>query len=267
MTNSSAQPTRLKRALVTGGAKRIGRGIALDLARHGWSVAVHYNGSAQDAERVVDLLKEGGATQAVALQADLNDAAATSDLLPAAAAVLGPLDLLVNNASLFFDDTAREFDLDLWARHHAVNLRAPVMLAGAFAAQVPDQTDGMVVNLIDQRVWRPNPTFFSYTVSKAALWNATQTLAQALAPKVRVNAIGPGPVLRSIHQTDAEFAAECDATLLRRGTSPEEIARTIRFLLDAPAVTGQMLALDGGQHLAWETPDVLAGTLPAGTQT
>lgn len=254
---SSAEHPR-KTVLITGGAKRVGRGIARDLARHGWCVGVHYNGSGGDAEALVEVLRADGAPDAAAVQADLGDPAATAQLIPNAVARLGQLNLLVNNASLFLDDHPSEFDLALWDRHQAINLRAPVMLASAFAAQVPANAHGLVVNMIDQRVLRPDPTFFSYAVSKAALWNATRMLAQGLAPRVRVNGVAPGPVLQSIHQTAEDFAAECASTLLKRGTTPEEIARTIRFLLDAPAVTGQMLALDGGQHLAWDTTDTKA---------
>ena len=144
----------------------------------------------------------------------------------------------------------------MWDAQLAVNLKAPVFLAKAFAAALPAGAEGNIVNIVDQRVWKPTPRFFSYAASKSALWNVTRTLAQALAPRVRVNAIGPGPVLKSAHQSDEEFRRQCEATILRRGTTPDEIARAVRFILDAPAMTGQMIALDGGQHLAWETPDV-----------
>ncbi|MEZ5849914.1 MAG: SDR family oxidoreductase [Hyphomicrobiaceae bacterium] len=173
------------------------------------------------------------------------------------AARLGPLTCLVNNAAVFLDDRMGTIDAAQWDRQHAINLRAPVLLAQAFAAQLPEGADGLVVNMIDQRVWKPTPQFFSYGVAKAGLWAATRTMAQALAPRIRVNAIGPGPVLRSVHQSEADFAQEQAATPLGRGTSGEEIARAVRFLIDAPAMTGQMIALDGGQHLAWRTPDIV----------
>ncbi len=242
--------------LVTGAARRIGRSIALDLARHGWTVGVHYAGSARDAEHVVaEIARHGG--RAMALKADLADAEAVAALVDACAEQLGALTCLVNNAALFLDDRIGTLDPAQWDRQHAVNLRAPVLLAQAFAAQLPAGVNGLVVNVIDQRVWRPNPQFFSYSVAKAALWAATRTMAQALAPRIRVNAIGPGPVLRSVHQTESEFAQEQAATLLGHGTSGDEIARAVRFLIDAPAMTGQMIALDGGQHLAWRTPDIV----------
>lgn len=157
---------------------------------------------------------------------------------------------------MFRDDDLANLDPTQWNAQFAVNLRAPVFLAKAFAAELPAATAGNIVNIIDQRVWKPTPRYFSYTASKLALWDATRTLAQALAPRIRVNAIGPGPVIKNAHQTDEEFQAQCEATILGRGTSPQEIAAAIRFILNAPAMTGQMIALDGGQHLAWQTPDV-----------
>jgi NAD(P)-dependent dehydrogenase (short-subunit alcohol dehydrogenase family) len=169
-----------------------------------------------------------------------------------------PVTLLVNCASLFHDDridtlTAQSFDA-----HIAANLRAPVLLAQAFAKALPADRRGLIVNMIDQRVWRLTPQFFSYTLSKAALWAATQTMAQALAPRIRVNGIGPGPTLPSIHQSAEQFAAEASSVLLGHGASPEEIAGALGYLIDAPSVTGQMIAVDGGQHLAWRTPDILS---------
>ena len=181
-------------------------------------------------------------------------AGAVAALVPAAAAALGPLGVLVNNASLFETDAVGQLDPDLWDRQFAVNLRAPVFLSQAFAAQVAGE--GVIVNIVDQRVWKLTPRFFSYTLTKAALWTATRTLAQALAPKVRVNAVGPGPTLPSARQTPEDFARQRAALLLARGPSPEEIADAVGFILRARAMTGQMIALDGGQHLAWQTPDV-----------
>jgi NAD(P)-dependent dehydrogenase (short-subunit alcohol dehydrogenase family) len=190
------------------------------------------------------------------LQADLADAVAVARLLPACAAALGPVTHLVNNASLFVYDDITTLTVDNWDRHHAVNLRAPIQLAQALAGQLPSSTVGHIINIIDQRVWKPTPHFFSYAASKAGLWCVTQTLAQGLAPRVRVNAIGPGPLLQSVHQSAADFEAQAAAVPLQRGTSPDEIAAAVRFLDLAPAVTGQMIALDGGQHLAWQTPDI-----------
>jgi NAD(P)-dependent dehydrogenase (short-subunit alcohol dehydrogenase family) len=154
-----------------------------------------------------------------------------------------------------FDDI-KSLDPKVWDVQLAVNLKAPVFLAKALASHLPEGESGNVINIVDQRVWKPTPRFFSYAASKMGLWNVTRTLAQALAPRIRVNAIGPGPVLKSALQTDEEFRRQCEATILGRGTTPAEIAAAIRFILDAPAMTGQMIALDGGQHLAWDTPDV-----------
>lgn len=193
---------------------------------------------------------------AAALRADLADAAATSGLVPACAAALGAPTCLVNNASLFLQDTLAGLDARQWDLQLAVNLRAPVLLAQAFAAHLPPQTAGNIINMIDQRVWQPTPHFLSYATAKAGLWWTTRTLAQALAPHIRVNGIGPGPVLANGYQTPEQFERQCAATPLERGSTPEEIAAAVRFILDAPALTGQMIALDGGQHLAWQTPGI-----------
>jgi NAD(P)-dependent dehydrogenase (short-subunit alcohol dehydrogenase family) len=193
---------------------------------------------------------------AAVLEANLADAAEVEGLIPACAAALGAPTCLINNASMFVYDDITSLDPKVWDAQLAVNVKAPVFLSRAFAAALPAGATGNIVNMVDQRVWKPTPRFFSYAASKMALWNVTRTLAQALAPRIRVNAIGPGPVLKSAHQTDEEFRRQCEATILGRGTTPEEIARAVRFILDAPAMTGQMIALDGGQHLAWDTPDV-----------
>jgi NAD(P)-dependent dehydrogenase (short-subunit alcohol dehydrogenase family) len=240
-------------ALVTGAARRIGRALALEAAAAGHDVAVHYRGSREEAHAVADEIRAAG-RRAHCLPADLGSAREAHDLLPRAVDALGPVTLLVNNASLFLDDSIGSLTDETWAAHIDANLRAPVLLAQAFAAQPGAQ--GLIVNLIDQRVWKPNPLFFSYTVSKAGLWAATRTLAQALAPRIRVNGIGPGPTLPSIHQTADDFAAEARHTLLQRRATPDELRAALRFFIESPSVTGQMIAVDGGQHLAWRTPDV-----------
>jgi NAD(P)-dependent dehydrogenase (short-subunit alcohol dehydrogenase family) len=244
-------------ALVTGAARRIGRAIALDLAEAGYAVAVHCNGSRAEAEDVAEEIRHGQGRAAV-IQADLADLAAVARILPEAEAALGPVSVLVNNASLFERDEILSLDPDLYARHMAVNLTAPVFLARDLAARLPAERDGVVVNMIDQRVWRLTPMFFSYTLAKSALWTATQTLAQALAPRIRVAGIGPGPTLANVRQQPADFRRQTDAVLLRRGPALGEITGAVRFILESPSFTGQMLALDGGQHLAWETPDVVS---------
>lgn len=247
----------MKTALVTGAARRIGAGIARELAAQGWAVAIHHRASPEEAQALVAEIEAAGG-RATVVAADLSDMPSLQALIPRCAQLLGvPVTCLVNNASLFEEDALETLDPARWAAHQDVNVTAPVFLTRAFAAALPHGASGNVINIVDQRVWRPVPLFYSYSVSKAALWAATQMAAQALAPRIRVNAIGPGPVLRSIHQTDEQFARQAAATPLERGTSPAEIARAVTFILDQPAMTGQMIALDGGQHLAWRTPDVI----------
>lgn len=240
-------------ALVTGAARRIGREIALHAARAGWDVAIHHGSSQQDAETVAAEVRALG-RRAVVLQADLSDVVAAHALIGHASEALGPLTLLVNNASVFQDDRLDTVTGESWSLHMDVNLRAPVLLAQAFAAQAPEGSS--IVNLLDQRVLKPDPRFFSYALSRAGLHWATTTMAQALAPRIRVNAVAPGPTLKSIHQTEADFEAEWSAVPLARPVDPAQIAETVIWLAQAPAVTGQTLAVDAGQRLAWRTPDV-----------
>lgn len=242
--------------LITGAARRIGRAVALDLGRRGWRVAVHYHTSRSEAEEVVALIRQNGG-EAVAIAADLTDETAVQALVPQATAALGPLTCLINNASPFENDNVATATRASWNLHIETNLRAPFVLTQAFAAQFPDGAEGNIINMLDQRVWRLNPHFVSYTVSKAGLWVLTQTMAQALGPRIRVNGIGPGPAMKSKRQSEAHFHRQQSATILGRGPTPEEICDAVRFLLGARSVTGQMIALDGGQHLAWETPDVV----------
>jgi NAD(P)-dependent dehydrogenase (short-subunit alcohol dehydrogenase family) len=240
--------------MITGGAKRVGREIALDFARHGWAVGIHFrNSEAAAHELVAQIRAEGG--RAVALRADLANEDQVERLLPAATAALGPLRCLVNNASTFERDEALDATRASWDLHLESNLRAPFVLIQHFARQLERGAEGNVINIIDERVWNLTPHFLSYTLSKAALWTLTQTLAPALAPTIRINAVGPGPVLPSVHQSAASFNRLCATLPLQRGTSPEEICRAIHFILAAPAMTGQMIALDGGKHLGWLMPD------------
>ena len=253
-------------ALVTGSARRIGRAMALDLAAQGWAVAVHYNGSAIEAEAVVAEARAAG-VRAEAVQADLLDHAAVDGLVARAAEALGqPLTLLVNNASIFEHDTLETATRESWNRHVDSNLWAPFRLTQAFAAQAPEagrDAEGLpvaracVVNMIDQRVHKLTPEFMTYTIAKMGLWAFTRTAAQALAPRIRVNAIGPGPTMQGARQSAGHFARQRSATPLQRGASPADMVAGLRYILSADALTGQMLALDGGQHLAWQTPDVL----------
>jgi NAD(P)-dependent dehydrogenase (short-subunit alcohol dehydrogenase family) len=246
----------LRAALITGAAKRIGRQLALDLAGAGYDVAVHCNTSRNDADEVAAEIRQKG-QKAVVVQGDLALFETSGRIVAEAVAGLGALDVLINNASVFEDDIVGSISQQSWDRHQNANLRAPVFLAQAFAQQLPPCASGNVINLIDQRVWKLNPQFFSYTVSKAGLWTATRTLAQALAPHIRVNAIGPGPALPSARMDEATFEKQGQLTLLGRGTSPAEISAAVQFILSQPALTGQMIALDGGQHLVWQTPDVV----------
>ena len=240
-------------ALVTGGAKRIGRTLVTALAEDGWAVAIHYNRSAGQAEDLAQRVEDGGG-RAAAFQADLAIESAVRRLLPAVGGSLGPVTLLVNNASTFENDTIADMTRESWDRHIEANLRAPLVLTQAMAAALPDDARGNVINILDQRVWNLTPHFLSYTVSKSALWTLTRTLALGLAPRIRVNGIGPGPTLRNERQTEAHFAAQWKSIPLARPTDPSEIAEAVRFILRAPSMTGQMIALDGGEHLAWAQP-------------
>lgn len=248
---SSTLPT----VLVTGASRRIGRAIAQDLATHGYAVAVHAHSHGEEAHALAAEICEAGGV-AEAFIADLTQAGAVRKLHKDVMVRLGWPDLIVNNASAFESDDIRAFDEDLFDLHFALHLKAPALLAEAMANSRPGGREGLIVNIIDQRVWRLTPRFFSYTLSKSALWTATQTMAQALAPHIRVNAIGPGPTLANQRQRDADFERQVAAVPLGRGPELDEIGATIRYLHKMRSVTGQMIALDGGQHLAWETPDV-----------
>ncbi|SDG55665.1 SDR family oxidoreductase [Roseospirillum parvum] len=245
-------------ALVTGAGRRIGRAIASHLAGAGWAVALHHRAAEAEAAGLAErIARDGG--RAVHLAADLAREDEVVGLVAAAEAALGPVGLVVNNASRFEWDTALESTRADWDAHLETNLRAPFVLIQEMARRLPEGSGGLAVNIIDQRVWNLTPYFTTYTLSKAGLWTLTQTLALALAPRVRVNAIGPGPTLPSPRQDRAAFEAQCDSVPLRRGTDPDEICRALSFILDAPALTGQMIALDGGQHLGWAQGDPRRG--------
>lgn len=244
-----------KTVLITGAAKRIGRAIALDMAAHGFNVLVHSNQSQQLADETVNEIRQNSG-KAEKIVADLSQLSETERLIGDANSIFGPIGVLVNNASLFLEDEAQSFHNENFEAHFALHVRAPSILTAELASNLPEHQNGLVVNIIDQRVLALTPRFYTYTLSKAALWTATQTMAQSFAPRVRVNAIGPGPSFRSERQSPEDFQAQISGTILGRGPQPQEFGATIRYLYNMPSVTGQMIALDGGQHLGWETPDI-----------
>jgi NAD(P)-dependent dehydrogenase (short-subunit alcohol dehydrogenase family) len=251
-------------ALITAGARRLGRAMTLYLARRGHDVAIHYHSSAAEAEATAAEARALG-VRAKTFAADLLNLDQTEALVDRAQNALGPLTVLVNNASIFEYDNLASATRSSWDRHMGSNLRAPFVLTQAFAAQAPradrsgdePRAQALVVNMIDQRVRKPTPEFMTYSLAKAGLWWLTQTSAQALAPDIRVNAIGPGPTMRGSRQSDTHFARQRAATILERGAGPADIQAALGYLLDADSVTGQLICVDGGQHLGWRTPDVL----------
>jgi NAD(P)-dependent dehydrogenase (short-subunit alcohol dehydrogenase family) len=246
--------TEQKAALVTGAARRIGRAIALALHRAGYAVAIQANRSVAEATALRDEIARAGGKAAV-VRTDLADHAETAGLVTAAAGAIGPLTLLVNNASMFEPDAVGALDAERFDRQFAVNLRAPLFLSEAFAAQAKNGVNASIVNILDQRVFKLTPHFVSYTLAKSALHSATRMLAQALAPNVRVNAVAPGPTIASARQQQQDFARQAAAVPLGHGPSAEEIAEAVVYLAGARSVTGATLVVDGGQHLAWQTPD------------
>jgi NAD(P)-dependent dehydrogenase (short-subunit alcohol dehydrogenase family) len=245
------ESTSIKTALVTGGAKRLGRAIALALADHGWDVAVHCHSSKDEAEATAAEIREHG-RRAIVIQADLGRESEVETIIPRIHAALGPLTCLVNNASVFEMDKIETVTRESWDRHIETGLRAPLVLSQHFAQQLPDGSGGNIVNMLDQRVWKLTPYFLSYTIAKMGLWTLTRTLALALAPRIRVNGIGPGPTMPSPRQSAEQFNAQSAAVPLGHGATPEEIAAAVIFILSSPAMTGQMVALDGGEHLGWQ---------------
>ena len=248
-------------ALVTGGARRVGRAISLKLAEAGHAVAIHCNASVREAESLAEEIVRAGGEAAI-VSADLADPAAVEGVIAAAQMQLGPVTFLVNNASLFLRDQVTAIDVPTWNRQFSVNIRAPSVLAGMMANALPRDMTGAIVNILDQRVWKLTPEFYSYTLSKAAMWAATRTMAQALAPRIRVNAVGPGPTLANAEDGEELFRQEAAGTLLGRPVLPDDIAQAVLYLARARSVTGQMIAVDSGQHLGWRTPDIVTQQPP-----
>ena len=246
-------------ALITGAAHRIGKAIALHLAAEGYQIAIHCNTSISEAGEVAAAIENAGGKAAV-FPANLRHEDETRALIGNVEDHFGsPVEVLVNNASIFEHDTAKDASTENWKRHMGTNLLAPFQLSQEMAARLPKGVNGNIINLIDQRVLRLSPAFFTYTLSKSALWTMTQTLAMEFAPRIRVNGIGPGPTLQSSHQSEDTFRNEAENVPLGRGPELDEIAKTISYIINTPSLTGQMMALDGGQHLAWQTPDFLSG--------
>ena len=239
-----------KTVLITGAAKRIGKAIAIGMAADGWRVVLHYGTSKKEAESLVQLIRGNGG-DAFKLHADLCDEEQTGLLIPSALKIAGPISCLINNASLFEEDSVQTASCESWNAHMQINLRSPFVLIQALRDQLPEGHEGNVINIVDQRVRNLTPHFLSYTLSKAGLWTLTQTLALSLAPHIRVNAIGPGPVLANSRQSEEAFIKQWSSLPLRRSVTPHEIVQAIRFIIDTPSMTGQLITLDGGQHLGY----------------
>jgi NAD(P)-dependent dehydrogenase (short-subunit alcohol dehydrogenase family) len=239
--------------LVTGGGQRIGRAICLAMAKDGWQVAVHYNNSLVEANNVVNEITDSG-NIALAVQADLMDEEAASSLISNISDKLSPVTAVINNASVFDADTVESVTKDSWDRHLAINLRAPFLLTQSLEKNLNKDQNGNIINILDQRVENLTPYFTSYTVSKSALWTLTKTTAAALAPNIRVNAIGPGPTLPSMRQSQSQFEKQVSLTPLAVQVKLEEICRAVKFILATRSMTGQLLSIDSGQHLGWAQP-------------
>ncbi len=245
-----------KTVLITGAGTRIGAHLAKGLSQDGWHVAVHYNRSHTSAEALINEIKNAGG-HAAHVQGNLAVPQDVETLITRASTALNaPLTALINNASTYRPDDSQDFTRATYDYHMDINLRAAVTLSQHFASQCSSSKNACIINMIDQRVLKPNPLYFTYSMSKAALLWATKTLSQSLAPNIRVNGIGPGPTYKNAQQTDDDFEAECALTLLERGSPPDEILQAARYLLSAHSVTGQMIAVDGGQHLNWDTADL-----------
>lgn len=244
----------MKVALITGAAQRIGEAITRALAADGWAVAIHYHGSSAHGEDLAaDICQHGGTAEI--FPADFTREEDVQGLVARVEEKMGQVTCLINNASVFENDTALSATLDSWNRHMGVNLRSPFVLSQKFAKSLGTEMTGSIINIIDQRVWNLSPHFTSYTVSKAGLWTLTQTMALALAPNIRINAIGPGPTLPSVRQSAEDFSAQYTSVPLKKQTDLVDISNAVLYILGATSMTGQMIALDGGEHLGWSQGD------------
>ncbi len=242
-----------KVALVTGAATRIGKGIAMSLAQAGWTVAVHFSTSENSANNTVEEIVSGGGL-AKSFPADFKNEEAVKDLISVVSQSLGPVTCLINNASIFEKDSIISSTRETWDAHMEVNLRAPFVLSQALVEKLSDKQSANIINILDQRVLNLTPYFASYTISKSALWTMTRTLASALSPNIRVNAIGPGPTLPSKRQSEEDFQNQFNALPLERPAKIAEICAAVRFIIDCPSMTGQLITIDAGQHLGWAQP-------------
>lgn len=242
-----------KTVLITGGAKRIGKALTESLANAGWTTAIHYFGSSDEAEALAKSITSSNGKAAI-FSADLSNADETANLIPTVANTLGPIGALINNASVFEEESWDDVTPESWTQHLGINLHAPFVLSQAFARALPSDAEGAIINIIDQRVFNLTPDFMSYTVSKSGLWTLTQTLAMALAPRIRVNGVGPGPTLPNERQTDKVFQRQVSATPLQRKVDLSDITAAVAYLLTARSVTGEMIAVDSGEHLGWTQP-------------
>lgn len=253
--NNSSVTSHRPVALVTGGARRIGAAIVGRLAQEGYRILIHAHRHKDEAEHLAEKIRaEGGAAEVIL--ADLTDRMQRSEMMAKSSAIFGPISLLVNNASVFLSDHFADHDEQAWQANFEVNLKAPIELARAFAKQASKEMDASIVNLIDHRVMKLTPQHFSYTLSKSALYTATITMAQALAPDIRVNAVGPGPTFANPKDGDVGLKREVAGVPLRRAVAADDIAEAVLYLARASSVTGQLIAVDSGQHIGWRTPDI-----------
>ena len=238
-----------KTILITGGSQRIGRSIALYLKELNYNFIIHYNNSVKSARELRDIINHSGSNCEI-IKADLSKVSDVKNMIKKSKKLFGPIHAIINNASLFLNDDIENLNDKLWYDHMNINLYAPLLLSKEFKKQLPKKSSGHIINILDQNVINPDTSFFSYSISKSALLSATIIMAKSFAPNIRVNAIGPGPTLKNIHQSKKHFDKSLKKTLLKIGSPPDEIAKTVKFLLESKSITGQFIAVDGGEHLS-----------------